>query len=231
MTHRSRSRRAPVRRTLLLAVPALLTVPVLLAGCGSSTSTAGTRPDAATSSVAPSSVPPSAAAGMSGMPGMSMPGMSMPASSAPAAGSADGGPTETAVMVCGGRVADAIAQALSLDAPPATSSSWTAPVFTCTYRLPMGPLVLTVQVAPDKAAAGTAFDADRTRRGETTTLPGLGERAFGTPAGVTEVVKDAQVLTVDATGLPEVFGTDDQHRTDFADEVAAAVMGCWIAHG
>lgn len=223
MTRRSRTLPGPAR-PLLLALPALLAAPVLLAGCGSSS--AATQPEAATSTLSGTSAMP----GMPGMPGMSgMPGM--PSGTAPAGGSATSGPTETAVMVCGGRVADAVGQALALDGPPHADSGWAAPVFTCTYHLPMGPLVLTVQVAPDRPGAGAAFDADQRRRGETTTLPGLGERAFGTPAGVTEVVKDAQVLTVDATGLPEVFGTDGQRRTDFANEVAAAVMGCWIAHG
>lgn len=216
MTQPRRLLRTPTRPVLLTA-PVLLAAGLLLAGCGSSA--AAPQPDAALSS-------PSA---MSGMPGMAT--ADDAAHPGHAAGDPAGGPTETARMVCGGRVADAIAQALALDAPPSTVDSWAAPVYTCTYALPMGPLVLTVQVTPDAAAAGAAFDADRARRDQDAPLPGLGERAFGTPAGVTEVVKDDQVLTVDATGLPEVFGANGQLRTDFANEVAAAVMGCWIAHG
>ena len=34
-------------------------------------------------------------------------------------------------------------------------------------------------------------------------------------------------LRVDATGLPAVFGTQKQKRTDLAYEIASDVLGCW----
>ena len=47
------------------------------------------------------------------------------------------------------------------------------------------------------------------------------------PTGTVVVIKDSQTLTVDATGLPAVFGAEDQKRTDLAYEVASDVLGCW----
>jgi hypothetical protein len=188
-----------------LAAPLLLAVPLLLAGCGSTADT--------TAPVSPSM------AGMSMAPGQVM---APEGSTSPA-----GGPPATALMVCSQDISSKVVQVLSLDAPPPTRSAWDGSLYTCAYDLPMGAMVLSVQVRSDKAAAGAAFDADRTRRGQNNTLPGLGERAFGTPDGVTVVLKDDQVLTVDATALPEVFGSNDQHRTDLANEIASDVLGCW----
>ena len=45
------------------------------------------------------------------------------------------------------------------------------------------------------------------------------------------VVKDNETLTVDATGLPAVFGSQQQKRTDLAYEIASDVLGCWTGDG
>jgi hypothetical protein len=37
-------------------------------------------------------------------------------------------------------------------------------------------------------------------------------------------------LQVDTTALPEMFGPQQQRRTDLAYEMATVVMGCWIEH-
>jgi len=58
-------------------------------------------------------------------------------------------------------------------------------------------------------------------------LAGLGERAWGTPAGNAEVLKDNQILVVDTTALPAVFGANGQERTALAYEVASDVLDCW----
>ena len=147
-----------------------------------------------------------------------------------AAARSPGGPPQTALMVCGEDIASQVVQVLELDGPPHTESSWADPVYTCTYHLPVGPMVLSVQVADDDAAAGDLFEADRARLAPAQQLYGLGERAFGTADGVTVVVKDDQVLTVDTTALPAVFGPDDQRRTDLANEIASDVLGCWTGH-
>src|SRR5690349_6911821 len=158
------------RRRNPLVAPALLAIPLLLAGCGAAAD---------------------ASAGSQTTSGMSM---------APGAAT----PPDTALMVCGDDISSKVVQVLKLDRPPLTDSAWAAPLYTCTYHLPMGEMVLSVQVAADAAAAGDLFDADRTRRSPAQDLLGLGERAFGTTAGVAVVVKDDQMLTVDTTALPEV---------------------------
>jgi hypothetical protein len=151
-----------------------------------------------------------------------------PSSAAAAASPAEqGAPSDTAAMVCGQDVVGDVARALSLPTPPATTSTWADPLYTCTYRLPMGPLVLSVEESPGPAEAARFFDEERRRLGEPAPAPGLGERAYATPTGTVVVSKDAMTLTVDATGLPEVFGDDGQRRSDFAYEVASVVLGCW----
>jgi hypothetical protein len=192
------------KRWSLLAVPALLTAPLLLAGCGTSADAQST-------------------AGMSMAPGAPM----TPDGATEAATT----PPDTALMVCGKDISTQVVQVLKLDGPPKTDSDWTHSVYTCTYHLPMGDMVLSVQVAKDHGSAADLLAADRARRAPTQDQFGLGERAFGTPAGVTVVLKDNEILTVDATRLPAVFGDNDQHRTDLANEIASDVLGCWTGDG
>src|SRR3954451_8115397 len=143
---------------------------------------------------------------------------------------ADGQPSQTAAMVCGDDVVGDVGRALALPGPPATTATWADPLFTCDYDLPMGPLVLSVQDSPTPAAALGYFEDRQAELGETSPAAGLGERAFATPTGTVVVVKDAMTLTVDATGLPEVFGDNGQRRSAFAYEVASIVLGCWTGH-
>ena len=173
----------------------LLAVPLLLAGCG------GT------------STPPSASPSMAGMTG------------------AAGAPPATAEMVCGADISSQVVQVLSLSAPPKTSTTWADSVYTCTYDLPMGAMVLSVQIAGSDAETTKLYEADRRRLAPTEQLAGLGEGAFGSSTGVTVVRKGHEVLTVDTTALPEVFGVDDQKRDDLAYEVASDVLGCWTGDG
>jgi len=140
-------------------------------------------------------------------------------------------PPETATMVCGDEIRTKVKQVLGLPAEPATGSTWAHSVYTCTYALPQGPMTLTVQVLPSNARAGSKLDADRTATTGAQPLAGLGERAWGTDAGTAAVLKDNQILTVDTTRLPEVFGANDQKRTDLAYEVASDVLGCWTGDG
>jgi hypothetical protein len=141
-----------------------------------------------------------------------------------------GAPPHNAAMVCEDEIRGEIGQVLSLPSPAATRSTWVDSVFTCSYDLPMGPLVLSVNVAPDRTAAGAYFDGRQHETAGSTALAGLGERSFGTPEGSVTVVKGDMTLTVDATGLPAVFGADQQKRADFAYEVASLVLGCWTGH-
>jgi hypothetical protein len=151
-----------------------------------------------------------------------------PAPTRPATSAAmSAAPTATALMVCGSDISGKITQILKLDRPATTHSTFTAGRYSCTYDLPVGPLVLAVQQSPTKAQANSYFRTLRPTLGLTEDQPGLGEQAYSTPTGTVVVIKDSQTLTVDATALPAVFGSQDQKRTDLAYEVASDVLGCW----
>jgi hypothetical protein len=150
--------------------------------------------------------------------------------SAPAAASAPtgtAGPSATASMVCGDEIRGDIRTALALPAAPVGRSTWADSLFTCTYPLSWGPLVLSVKESPTDAAARAWFTAGRAGLAGAQDAPGLGEGAYAGPAGTVVVIKDNDVLTVDTTGLPVEFGPRHQRRTDLAYEVASVVLGCW----
>jgi hypothetical protein len=145
------------------------------------------------------------------------------------ASSADG-PPDRAAMVCGDEIVGEVSQILQLDDPPHTAATWADDVYTCTYHLPVGPLVLRVTVSDTDQKADAFFDARHAEAPTAHDVPGLGQRAFGTDTGDVTVVKDDMTLTVDATALPETFGSNGQKRSAFAFEVAADIMGCWTEH-
>ena len=137
------------------------------------------------------------------------------------------GPPATAVMVCSDDTRAKVQQLLGLPGAPHASATWADSVYACSYDLPMGSMTLSVRVLPGAAEAAARFAADQKSAVGAQSLAGLGQRAFGTPAGTASVVKDNQILTVDATRLPAVVGTGQLKRTDLADQVAAAVLDCW----
>ena len=140
-------------------------------------------------------------------------------------------PSAAAKMVCAGDVAAQVMTVLNLDAPAPTSTSWQDQLYTCTYTLPMGKMVLSVKESASKPAARDYFQALRARLGGTEPLLGVGEQAYATKTGTAVVLKDDMTLRVDTTGLPAVFGPQQQRRTDLAYEMATVVMGCWVNHG
>ena len=180
--------------TVRLRIAALITAPLLLAGCAAA--------DAGTSASGSTATSPSAT-------------------------TSTGTPPEKASMVCSDEIRGKVQQVLKLPALPPVHSTWIKQIYTCTYDLPVGPMVLTVQVAATKPAADAAFQARQKATAGATTLDGLGEHAYATPDGTATVIKDAMTLTVDATALPAVFGPEQQKRTDLAYEVASDVLGCW----
>jgi hypothetical protein len=181
------------------AVPALLLALVLSAGC------AAARPAAGPSSTATTTVDPSAAAA------------EYASATAP----------DAARMVCSKEIRTEVAGALGLDAVPTPQDAWADHVYTCTYAVPQGTLVLAVTVAPSDDAAGTQLDALRTGLGAANPEQGFGERAYSAPAGVLVAVKDNLVLTVDATALPDDLGPGHQRRIDVVRLLAAGVFACW----
>lgn len=139
-------------------------------------------------------------------------------------------PTATALMVCSDDIRGKVQQVLRLATLPKTSSTFLDGLYSCSYALPIGTLVLSVQTSTGKDALNTYVEAARTTRKATSTLIGLGERAYGSTDGTVLVIKDNETLTVDASDLPPVFGTQGQKRTDFAYEIASDVLGCWTGN-
>lgn len=139
-------------------------------------------------------------------------------------------PSKASKMVCTGRVPDTVRTVLNLSAPAPTSTSWQDQLYTCTYTLPMGKMVLSVKESASKPAARAYFDALRAKLGSTEPLLAVGEQAYATKTGTAVVLKDSMTLRVDTTDLPAVFGPLQQRRTDLAYEMATVVMGCWVDH-
>jgi hypothetical protein len=205
------------RRTLRLVLLAALSL--VLAGCAAAHAA---TPHAPSGSMSP---------GMSMPPSMSMPGMS-PAGTASPAPRTDtiSGPSASSRMVCGPEIRGDVVAMLGLHSVPATTTTWAGHLYTCTYHLPAGPLVLSVQESSDVASATAYFSALRQRLAPTHPLTGLlslGETAYDTPGGKVVVLKDDKTLQIDATGLPRVAGQHQQSRTDLAYEVASDIIGCW----
>lgn len=194
-------------RTRLLVPLAALTI--LAAGCA--TTDASSRP-------APATSPRTSASAGSSMSGMSMPDMATGA-----------GPSATARMVCGAEIRGNVARVSALSAPAGTST-WADHLYTCTYRLPAGSLVLSVKDSADAASGKQFFARLRQHVGHTTPLSGmlsLGLPSFQTSDGTVVFLKDGKTLTVDATRLPSTIGRYRQSRPDLAYAVAASVVACW----
>jgi hypothetical protein len=184
---------------------------ILLTGCGGAPAVPAAAPVPSTGSMSP---------------GMVMPDGTTMGAEARGPSAADA-PPALAVMLCGDEVRGDLTKVLALPSTPATSSTWADHVYTCTYRLPVGPLVLTVKESTDTATATAYYTASRGRLGGTEDAIGLTELAYKTPTGIVGLVKDNLTLTVDATGLPAQFGAQGQKRTDLAYETASVILGCW----
>ena len=139
-------------------------------------------------------------------------------------------PSPSATMVCGPEIQKAVATILSLHAAPITTATWTDQLYTCTYQLPTGRLVLSVKEPADIATANTYFATLRQKLGTTepmTAAQGLGNPGYESAAGTVVIIKDGKILQVDATGMPAVSGPNLIARADLAYEVATDVLGCW----
>lgn len=201
---------------------------VLLAGC--STTAAAPSPGASGPGAGQQSGSGlSAPAGGAMRPGMvmpdgsTMPGMVMP--DAPA-----GPPSASAKMICGPETQDNVAKVLALPATPHTTDNWANTLYTCTYYLADGPLVLSVKESADDQAARGYFDALRVTLGSTHSIDGLanlGLSAYQDTAGSVVFIKDNMTLRVDAAQLPDKIGPHSVSRHDLAYEIATAVLACW----
>jgi hypothetical protein len=144
------------------------------------------------------------------------------------------GPSDAAQMICAGQVVTAVSRILDLANDVLPSSTWTHPMFTCTYEIDGAPLVLSVHDAVEKRDGEQHFaelmDATDGAK-EIEGLLGLGMPSFSTGDGVVAFLRDGKTLVVDATGLPRDLGQNgEQTRHDVAYAVASAVLVCWVEH-
>lgn len=204
----------PRSATHRMLVPALAGLSILvLAGCGTGPGTAVSGPSVSVS------------ASPSGDPGAASPTASP--TDIPVA--AAGGPSAAALMVCSKEIQEKIVQILALASAPGNGATWADKIFTCTYALPGGSLVLSVKEAADPDAARAYFQ--ELQRGTVGAAPieglaNLGFPAFQTPSTAV-FVKDNFVLSVDASALPEPLGPNQVTRAAFAYQVATTVLACW----
>ena len=205
----------------------LIAVPLLLTGCAAAEATTGhaalTRP--ATSSPSPTM------SGMSMSPGESMPGMASntaaPSSQLPVKAA---GPSKSAQMICGPETRRNVSTLMALHTPPPTKATWVDHTYTCTYQLPVGPLIVSVKESPGVPAARSYFNAMRARSGHTTTLSGLvglGLPAYEDTTGKVVFLKDNMTLQVNPTALPQQVGPQHTLRADFAYTLATDILACW----
>ncbi|MEO9094101.1 MAG: hypothetical protein ABI255_00595 [Microbacteriaceae bacterium] len=200
---------------VLLAASALV-----LTGCASS-GQAGYGPSEPGMSMGPGE-------SMAGMP-PSAPQTSDPDGSAHAGGGGDR-PSASARMICTSETKDNVAKILGLGSAPHTVDRWSDHLFSCTYHLADGALALSVKESADDGSARVYFDALQQKLGSTQPIDGLanlGLPAYETTDGAVVFVKDNMTLNVDASKLPVAVGPHAVSRTDFAYQVATAVLGCW----
>jgi hypothetical protein len=132
---------------------------------------------------------------------------------------------------CGDAVAGQVQQTLGLESTPAPESAWADNRHTCTYRTPMGPLVLTVTVESTEAAAQDREEALRAELGATSPVSGR-QDAYKNGLGVVVARVDDLVLSVDASALPpEHLGPDHQSDTGVAIVLATGVLDGWTGQG
>jgi hypothetical protein len=113
---------------------------------------------------------------------------------------------------------------------PRGHATWVDHVYTCTYQLPTGPLLLEVTESPDVRVAHRAFTTLRQTLGPTralNALAGLGLPAYETRHGTAVFLKDDTMLRVDATKLSVGTGRQSPSPADVAYQVATDVAGCW----
>lgn len=141
-----------------------------------------------------------------------------------------GVPSAAAQMICSDEIRTAVASMLQLPTTPTPTSTYVNQLFTCTYHLSDGPLVLSVQDTEGIPAAHSYFEFLRRTLPSSQTLTGLaslGLPAFQTPTGAVVFLKDDKTLKVDATALPLRTGPNGQTRTDVAYQIATDIIGCW----
>jgi hypothetical protein len=174
---------------------------------------------------------PTMSPGMLMAPGESMPGIKSNATAPSTTGIVKTvSPSKSAKMICESETRSNVGMLLGLAKPPQGKATWANHLYTCTYQLSVGPLLLSVKESPDIAAARAYFDAMRAHLGHTkplTGLAGLGLPAYENSTGLVVFLKDNMTLQVNATALPRQIGPDGSSPAELAYTIATDVLACW----
>lgn len=142
-------------------------------------------------------------------------------------------PSASAAMICSAETHQALQHNLGLPTTPTSTSSWSDDVYTCTYRLSGGDLVVSVQDAANESAGQHYFAAVTSRMPQLQPIRGLenfGLKGYADGAGTVLFLKDGKTLDVDATALPAHVGRYAQSPAHVAYALAAAILACWSEH-
>lgn len=144
-----------------------------------------------------------------------------------------GAPSNAAKMICGPETVHAVVTILGLERRPHIAKTWAHGRYTCTYHLPVGALVLSVQESADPQSAlaySTKLGATFRKTSPITGLANLGFPGYETPDGVVVFVKDNMTLEVDASGLPAKLGPHHITGNALAYQLSTDVLACWSGH-
>ena len=133
-------------------------------------------------------------------------------------------------MICDSETRANVARLMALKSPPPAKATWVDHVYTCTYQLPVGALVLSVKESADVSTARSYFNELRRRLGPSkplTGMVGLGLPALENTTGTVLFLKDNATLEVNASAVPPRIGPDKLPRGDLAYAVATGVLACW----
>lgn len=141
-------------------------------------------------------------------------------------------PSAAAEMICSGQVVTSATSILGIADDAEPTSSWDAPMYTCTFDVDGAPLVLTVHDTTDPAAGQQHFDELQESLGaeQIEGLLGLGLPSFSTGDGIVAFLRDGKTLVVDATALPDSIGDAARTQDEAAYAMASAVLVCWVDH-
>jgi hypothetical protein len=177
----------------------VLAVAIVVSGCGSSKSNAG------------STTTPSTTAA----PGTHI------------ANAASATPSTSAQMICGGEVRNEVFGLVGVQIKQPLKPSWIDHVYSCKYVYANGSMTLSVKELSNTAETDAYFASLAEKLHKTRTIQSLGQGAFTTNNESAVVRKDYKVLTVDVAGLPAQFGKPPDPKGNVALNVAATIMSCW----
>lgn len=133
-------------------------------------------------------------------------------------------------MICGSEIREAVRVAFGLSTPPRSRDTWSRRLFTCSYLLRGGTLLLSVDDSLDQKSGRAYYSGLQSRLAGAQAIgaaDSFGLPGFATPDGNVVFIKDGKTLRVDASGLPDALLPSGATQTDAAYAIAAAVVGCW----